>query len=293
MLKKWLHEPLLHFLLIGGAIFLLYGLQKHEPVDNSGRIVITQAEISRMSTLWERKWQRPPNPQELEGLIEQQIREEVLYREALAMGLDRNDTIVRRRLAQKVEFISQDLASQAEPSDEVLNEYLDDHPEKFKESDYISFVQVYLNADKRGAEAQKDALRLLEELKKDHSEVDILAAGDPFMFGQVHERLTEHGASRLFGKDFAKKLFDLKEKGWHGPLESGYGMHLIRIDEETEGRLPKLKDIRERVRDEWLAKQRRIMDESLYNELRKRYQITVELPEIQSKEPAELVPPLR
>lgn len=276
MFKNWLREPLLHFLLIGGAIFFLYDLQNKEVSDNTNRIAISEADIDRMVTLWERKRQRLPTPLELDGLIEQQIREEILYREALAMGLDRNDTIVRRRLAQKVEFISADLASQAEPSEVDLTEYLEAHPEKFKTPDYISFVQVYFNADKRGADVQEDAARLLADLKQADLEMDIFAAGDPFMFGQQHEQLTEHGAARLFGKDFASRLFSLQGYGWQGPVPSGYGLHLVRIDSRTKGNQPGLDEVRDRVRDEWLSEQRRTMNEVFYNELRKRYQITVE-----------------
>jgi hypothetical protein len=109
--KKWLREPLLHFLLIGAALFLLYGYQNDGYVDQGNRIVISKSDINRLVMLWEKKWQRSPTRVELEGLIEQQIQEEVLYREALAMGLDLNDGVVRRRLAQKVEFISYDLGS--------------------------------------------------------------------------------------------------------------------------------------------------------------------------------------
>lgn len=287
LIKKWLREPLLHFILIGAVIFLLYSLQEREPEVTDSRIVISEADIDRMMMLWERKRQRLPTPLELEGLIEQQVREEVLYREALKMGLDQNDSVVRQRLAQKVEFLTQDLASLAEPSESDLSEYLDTHPEKFKTPDYISFVQIYLNTDKRGPIAQEDASRLLANLIKENSEIDISASGDPFMFGQVHENLTEHGAARLFGLDFAEKLFGLKGKGWHGPVESGYGLHLVRLDERTKGNLPKLDEIKDRVRDGWLSDQRRIMNEKFYNKLRKRYQVTVESSENSQKKLAE------
>jgi parvulin-like peptidyl-prolyl isomerase len=276
LLKKWLREPLLHFLLFGGLLFLLYGLQNPGVDDNSDRIVITEADIDRLIALWERRWQRPPTQLELEGLIEQQIREEVLYREALAMGLDQNDTIVRRRLAQKVEFISADLAAQAEPTEADLAEYLAAHADKFEVPGRISFVHVYLNADKRGARVQEDAQRLLEELTRANSDVDIMAAGDPFMLGQEHEQLTEQGVARLLGNDFAGQLFGLPVGAWQGPVASGYGLHLVRIDSKSSARQPQLDAVRDRVRDEWLSEQRRTLDEAFYSELRKRYEITVE-----------------
>jgi parvulin-like peptidyl-prolyl isomerase len=233
LFKKWLREPLLHFLLIGAALFILYGLQNDQPVNDDNRIIISEANIDRLLTLWEKKWQRLPSQSELDGMIEAQIREEVLYRESLAMGLDQNDSIVRRRLAQKVEFIFSDLASQVEPSDSELAQYLAAHADKFEVPARISFQQIYLNSDKRGAHVQSDAKNLLDKLTQPDSSVDIVAAGDPFMFGQQHENLTVHGVSRLFGKDFANKLFSLQAGSWQGPVQSGYGLHLVQISNMT------------------------------------------------------------
>jgi parvulin-like peptidyl-prolyl isomerase len=276
LLKKWLREPLLHFLLIGAALFIFYNLQTDDSADDSNSIVISESDIDRLITLWEKKWQRLPTETELEGLVEAQIREEVLYREALAMGLDQNDTIVRRRLAQKVEFISADLASQAEPSDADLQTYLDTHAEKFAVPARISFQQIYLNADQRGDQVNKDAQRLLGQLTRSAASVDIMAAGDSFMFGQQHEQLTEHGVSRLFGQQFAEKIFELPVGAWHGPVVSGYGLHLVYVDAKSEAKASTLDEVRNKVRDEWLAQQRRKLDQVFYSELRKRYDIVVQ-----------------
>ena len=276
MLKKWLREPLLHFLLIGAALFIFYNLQTDDSADDSNSIVISESDIDRLITLWEKKWQRLPTETELEGLVEAQIREEVLYREALAMGLDQNDTIVRRRLAQKVEFISADLASQADPSDADLQTYLDTHAEKFAVPARISFQQIYLNADQRGDQVNKDAQRLLDQLTRSAASVDIMAAGDSFMFGQQHEQLTEHGVSRLFGQQFTEKIFELPVGAWHGPVVSGYGLHLVYVDAKSEAKASTLDEVRKKVRDEWLAQQRRKLDQVFYSELRKRYDIVVQ-----------------
>ena len=276
MLKKWLREPLLHFLLIGAALFVFYNLQTDDSTDDSNSIVISEPDIDRLIILWEKKWQRLPTEAELEGLIEAQIREEVLYREALAMGLDQNDTIVRRRLAQKVEFISADLASQAEPSDTDLQSYLDSHADKFAVPARISFEQIYLNADQRGVNVEQDASRLLNELTQPGSTIDVMAAGDPFMFGQQHEHLTRQGVSRLFGQQFTEKVFQLPVGAWQGPVVSGYGLHLVYVDAKSEAKASTLDEVRDKVRDEWLAQQRRKMDQVFYGELRKRYNIKVE-----------------
>ena len=275
MLKKWLREPLLHFLLIGATLFVLYGLQNDEVVGDDKRIVFTEADINRLVVLWGKKWQRLPTQLELEGLIESQIREEVLYREALAMGLDQQDTVVRRRLAQKLEFITADLAAQAEPTEAELADYLAAHADQFEVPGRISFVQVYLNADKRGEQVEQDAERLLEELAQPESSIDMMAAGDSFMFGQQHEQLSEQGVARLFGAAVAEKLFALPVGSWQGPVPSGYGLHLVRIDHMTTARQPELDAVRDKVRNEWLAQQRRSMDEAFYKSLRQRYEIVV------------------
>lgn len=276
MLKKWLREPLIHFLLIGGLLFVIYGLQNDGISDQSKRIVFTQADINRLAVLWEKQRQRPPSQVELEGLIEQQIREQVLYREALAMGLDKNDSIVRRRLAQKVEFISSDLAAQVEPSDADLADYLAKHPDKFEIPARISFVQVYLSTDKRGAGVEEDAKQLQVILEKAGQDADITKFGDAFMFGQVHEQVTEFDVERLFGKEFAEKLFTLPVGNWQEPVISSYGLHLLRIENKTAAIQPELASVLDKVRNEWMNQQRKIVDKAFYQGLRQRYEIVIE-----------------
>lgn len=275
-MNKMIREPLLHFLLIGAALFVVYAAVQEEEIDNSQQIVISTSDIERLASLWEKKWQRPPTRQELDGLIEAQVKEEVLYREALAMGLDQDDTIVRRRLAQKVEFLSSDIASQAEPSDADLKDFLDSNTEKFATPAYVSFEQVYLNADRRGEQVSNDAQTLLDELKNNGSSVDLLAAGDPFMFGVQHETLTQHGVSRLFGSQFANAVFNLPVGEWQGPVNSGYGLHLVRVSLRTGSEPRALDEVRDKVRDEWQAQQQRKHNEAFYEALRNRYEVIIE-----------------
>ncbi|MEA3291977.1 MAG: peptidylprolyl isomerase [Pseudomonadota bacterium] len=275
---RWLKDPLLHFLLIGTALFALYGLRADDAAEQPNRIVMTEPDIDRIINLWERKWQRLPTRQELQGLIEQQVREEVLYREALAMGLDENDAVVRRRMAQKMEFISDDLATLVEPGDAQLQAYLDGHAEKFAIPGRVAFSQIYLNADKRGKNVRADAEKLLVELSRSAAEVDITMAGDPFMGGQSYDDLADYGVARLFGSAFAEQLFELPVGAWTGPVESGYGLHLVRIDSRTDSRAPSLEQVRDKVRNEWQAEQRRNANDAFYTELRKRYDIVIERP---------------
>ena len=284
MFKKWLREPLLHFLLIGALLFVIYGLQNDGISDQSKRIVFTQADIDRLSLLWEKQRQRTPTQDELKGLIEQQIREQVLYREALAMGLDKNDSIVRRRLAQKVEFISADLAAMVEPTDDDLADYLTKHRDKFEIPGRISFVHIYLSTEKRGADSEEDASRMLIELEKVGSSADATRFGDAFMFGQEHTQVTDFDVERLFGKDFSRKLFSLPVGQWQGPVISSYGLHLIHIENKTAASQPELVAVRDKVRNEWMNQQRKKVDKAFYNSLRQRYEIVIEANDNTSKQ---------
>jgi len=276
LLKKWLHEPLLHFLLIGALLFVIFGLKNDGISDQSKRIIFSQDDIHRLILLWEKQRQQPPTQAELKSLIEKQIREQVMYREALTMGLDKNDSIVRRRLAQKVEFISSDLAAQIEPSEADLTDYLNNHPEKFKTPGHISFVQIYLSADKHGKNLEKEAKQLLLKLENAGHDADISNLGDPFMFGQQHEQLKQHDVSRLFGKDFTDKLFSLPVGIWQGPVRSAYGLHLLKIKNKTPARQAQLATVHDKVRNEWINQQRKIIDKAFYNSLQKQYEIIIE-----------------
>jgi peptidyl-prolyl cis-trans isomerase C len=263
-------------MLIGFAIYLVYDLQNDDYVNDANRIVISKADIDRLNAILTKKRQRPPTQIELDGLIEQQIREQVMYREALAMGMDQNDAIVRKRLAQKVEFISSDIAATIEPTDDDLADYLKAHPEKFETAAFLSFEQIYFNRDKRGTQTRDDALRTLTELNENDPKTEISNTGDSFMMGLNHDDITEYGVSRLFGKSFAAELFKLDTGGWQGPIESSYGLHLVRITNKKDTQKAELNSVRNKVHSEWLSEQRRTMNEIFYQNLRQRYEIVIE-----------------
>jgi hypothetical protein len=161
----WLREPLLHFLIIGTGLFLLYQFTRGSDESAPREIAISESRIEALAENFARTWMRPPTPQELRGLVDDYVKEEVFYREAIAMGLDRDDTVIRRRLRQKMEFVSEDAAAAAEPSDAELQQFLTTHPEKFVEPARVTFQQVFVNAEKRGDEARRDAVRILAELQ--------------------------------------------------------------------------------------------------------------------------------
>ena len=165
-----------------------------------------------------------------------------------------------------------------EPSEDELTNYLVAHPALFEIPGHISFVQVYFNTDRRGKQAKKDIQRLLATQEQTESEIDIKQSGDPFMLAQEQSQLTEYEVTQLFGKDFASKLFTLAPGDWQGPVQSSFGLHLVRIDNKTKSSQAELKTVRIKVRNEWMNQQRRTANEAFYKSLRQRYEIVIEEP---------------
>lgn len=274
---RWLKDPLFHFLLIGAGLFFVFHQVGDPGEDRSDRIVVTADDVERMATLWSRRWQRPPTPAELEGLIDSHIREEVLYREARALGLDQDDTIVRRRMAQKMDFIFQDIAAGQEPDEAALEAFLEQDSGRFQESARYSFLHVYLNPELRAKQASTDAQRLLDDLRLQGQAADPAAVSDPFMLLEHRlEDRSERDIARLLGQEFASVLSGLPVQQWQGPIESAYGVHLVYVLERTMPRVPTLVEIRDRVRTEWLAERQREANEAMLRTLRERYEIVVE-----------------
>jgi hypothetical protein len=275
---RWLREPLFHFLILGAALFWLAGALGGPAAGRSERIVLGPGDVAQVAAGFERTWQRPPTQQELAGLLEERVREEVYYREALALGLDRDDTIVRRRMRQKMEFLSEDLAA-TEPSDEQLESWLAAHRDAFRQEPRVAFRQVYLSRDRRGDGVVADAERLLAELRAEHADLSLSALGDPLPLPTESDALSASEVSRLFGSAFSERLFELAPGRWEGPVESAYGLHLVYVRERVEGRDPALAEIREAVAREWLADHRRQAREDSYRELRSRYRVEIDVPE--------------
>ena len=276
---RLLKEPLFHFLLIGAGLFLLFARVGDPEPERTDRIVVTAADVEQMSTLWSRRWQRPPTPAEREGLVQARIREEILYREALALGLEADDTIVRRRMAQKMEFLLGDLAPPAEPNEADLAAFLRDNVERFRQPVRYSFTHVYLSTDQRGNQALQDARFLLDDLRIQGDDADPVAVSDPFMLDLHVENRTEHDVRRAFGRDFVEVLRSAPVGRWFGPVESAYGVHLLRVHERIGSPDPELAEVRDRVRDELLQQQRREANEAMIERLKERYEILVEAAE--------------
>jgi hypothetical protein len=277
-MKKVLREPLLHFLLLGVAIFAAWRWTSVPTDDEPSRISITQGEIESIAVGFGRTWRRPPTREELDALIRERVRDEVYYREAVALGMDRDDLIIRRRLRQKMEFVTDDLAAHAEPTDEDLSAYLAAHADAFRVERRFTFAHVYLNPETRRDDLAGDAAELLAQLTRDGAKVDTSALGDRFLLDYRFESLPAGEVAKLFGEPFAAKLGTIPPGVWHGPLESGYGAHLVFVSDRTEGRAPALAEVHDAVRREWANARRRETTEKLYEAMLKRYAVTIERP---------------
>jgi hypothetical protein len=277
-MKKWYREPLFHFLVIGALIFVVFSMAgKEEGMVQGNTIVVTAADMERLSDNWTRKWNRPPTAGELQGLVEAYIREEVYYREALALGLDRDDTIIRRRMMQKMEFLTNDLAALNTPDDAKLERYFLDNQDKYELPAQATFTHIYFNPDKRGARAHEDARSVLSELESAPDTVmRAPERGDSLMLPYDYTRETPFEVARTFGKGFADQLFRAETDTWQGPIESGYGLHLIRIHERTEPVVPEFASVIDEVREDWMFEQRQRTNEEAYEMFKERYQIVVE-----------------
>jgi hypothetical protein len=276
-MKKFFKEPLLHFLFLGAILFVAYSMmQTPGRGDEPGEIVVTQGQIEHLAASFARTWQRPPSGEELAGLVRDRIREEVYYREAMAMGLDKDDTVIRRRLRQKMEFISDDIAARTEPTDEQLNTYLQTHADMFRVEPRFTFGQVYLNPEKRGEDLDRDMMKLLSLLNQPDNNTDLATLGDSLMLEQQFVALPASEVAKRFGEHFAAQLGELIPGAWQGPVESGYGVHLVLVSERSEGQLPMLADVRDSVRREWDNAMRLEANEKFYQELLKRYTVTIE-----------------
>jgi len=274
-MNTWLREPLLLFLLLGAALFVLYRWVGGEDASPQ-RIVVSAVAIERLADTWQRTWQRPPTRAELDGLIEDHVREEVLYREAMAAGLDRDDTIIRRRLRQKMEFVSEDFAAQDEPDEAELRRYVEQHPDSFRPPAHVSFTHVYLSPERRGDNLRRDATRFLERLSAAPADASHSGLGDSFALASEYQDIAVDELDRLFGDGFATELAALPKGQWAGPIESGYGLHLVRVTEYRPAELPDLAEIRALVLREWSIEQRQKRSDEFYRQLRARYSVIIE-----------------
>ena len=240
-MNRLLREPLLHFLLLGAGLFFVYDWIGGPSGGEGEHIVITHGRIEQLAGGFSRMHQRMPDAAEFDALIDDAIREEIYYREAKALSLDENDTIVRRRLRQKLEFVSEDVTPIPEPDDAQLQAYLQSNPEQFRTARRYSISHVYIDPDRHGVQLDADTRRLLAELQREKSAAgDARGRGDAFLLGNQFDAVSDGELRRLFGADFEFRLRDSPVGEWQGPVASGYGTHLVFVRDRVDEHVPPL-----------------------------------------------------
>lgn len=274
-MKELLKQPLLHFLLIGLALFILFALLNKEG-DAENTIIIDQSDLERTIATWEMQWNRPPTAEELTNLLKSNIRQEVFYQEALAMNLDHNDEIIKRRLSQKMEFLSNDLANMNPPTEEELRKFYSENQSKYLSPYRYSLFQIVFTADKSG----KDYWTIAENVLKEYSEVSIQemeTKGDALPFPFAFDKINEDQLRIQLGSDFAQSLRDVSLNKWVGPIASGYGAHLVYISERTEPQEQAFESIKNDLFRDFEYEREQQVYQAIYEELKKRYTIEVDI----------------
>jgi peptidyl-prolyl cis-trans isomerase C len=279
VVRRLLDEPLVHFLLIGVAFFVLYSLFTPSTLQpRSSRIELTPEDLNQLQVTWMAQWKRLPTSDEMRGLVESRVHQEILYREALAMGLEQNDEIIKRRLAQKMEFLAEDISSIREPQTEELKAWFGNNSGRFVLPARITFRHLYFSPDKRGQQAQQDAAQFLQNLSSKPidaaKESDL---GDRFMDQNYFVDCSSEQISKVFGNAFSVSLFKLNSSEiWQGPVESGLGWHLVLIEAITPGRVPSFEEADpEQVKLEWTNAMRDEKKRKAFAEIKQRYEIVL------------------
>lgn len=264
--RPFWRQPLFHFLVAGAAIFAVSALRGEAPTAESRRIVISQTEIARIAGLWSASWGRTPNDGELKALIDDRVKEEIFYREAVRLGLDADDAVIRQRLRQKMEFIAEAEIRVEEPSESALRDYYEEHAAQYTLTAAYSFSQIYLknwDADRAGA--------LLTALNEGRD-----ASSDPIGLPPSMTDANRNDIARTFGEEFYAALAGLDVGDWRGPIKSGFGFHLVKITEIWPASTSSFDAVRERVRSDWLASERSRIAIAAYEKLRQKYQVVIE-----------------
>jgi peptidyl-prolyl cis-trans isomerase C len=276
--RRLLREPLLHFLVIGAALFAAYAALNRDPNDKKDqrRIVLTENDLSQMTIATLAQGRPAPTIEQMRSLLEAKIREEVLYREALAMGLDNGDIIVKRRMLQKMDFLAEDLSDLREPSRDELQAWFKNNAQRFAYPPRISFRHLYFSFDKHGTSTAEAAAAVLRQIAgKPADSPDAAAPADPFMFQDYYADRSSDQVGSVFGAKFARSLFGLKPGAWQGPVESGFGWHLVFVDSLTPGRVPEFVEIEAEAKSEWIKDQRAAFKRKAYEAMKARYQIVM------------------
>lgn len=267
----WLREPLVHFMLAGALVFVLLSGRPADPGER--RIVVGEALVSQLANRWTETYRRPPAPEELDGLIRDYVKSEVYYREALRLGLDRDDEVVKRRMRSKLESVGTAEAEAAQPSDAELQALLDRDPARYTTDPRYDFEQIYLGADSPAVRGT--APSALARLRSGDAPAQV---GQPIARPRTLHDNSAADVAELFGDEFAAALRALPVGKWTGPVASGLGLHLVKIERRAAPVAPKLAAVRQKVENDWRAAKIREADERGYRQLLGGYDVVIEQP---------------
>jgi parvulin-like peptidyl-prolyl isomerase len=279
--KLLIREPLIHFLLIGALLFAVdhYVQPTRGMAPSSKQIQLSLDDVGQMVMLFQAQWRRQPTAQELNRLVENKVQEEILYREALAMGLDKDDTIVKRRMAQKLRFLAEDVAAAREPDTAELKSWFEKNKAMFAQPSRVSFRHLYFSPDRRGQSARDDAAKALAKLAGQPQDAKLAAAlADPFMFQDYYRDRAPDYLGKEFGPQFAQAVAKLAPGSWQGPIESGFGWHLVFVDTVIPGRVPAFEELEGEVKNAWLNEQKEKAWAQAYKDLRAKYTVLLPAP---------------
>jgi hypothetical protein len=274
-----LREPLLHFVVLGALLFAVYSfVDRGRGAAADTRIVLTPDELTRLVLLFQGQWRRHPTPEEFGRLVENRVQEEVLYREGLLMGLDKDDTMIKRRMAQKVQFVAEDVAASHEPSAAELKAWFEKNAARFQEPPRVSFRHLYFSPDRRGARARTDAADALARLAGQPQDTSRSTLADPFMFHEYYRDRAPEYLGKEFGPAFARAVARLPTGSWQGPIESGFGWHVAFVDTLVPGRVPSYEEVEDHVKTAWLGERKAMAWDKAYKAMRAKYTVVVLAP---------------
>lgn len=274
--QKLVREPLVHFLGMALLIFIVFAAVRPGIEDSSGVIEVSEARIEQLAGIFAKTWQRPPTAPELKGLIDDYVKEEISYREAKALGLDQDDTVIRRRMRQKLEFLTSSDASPA-PTDAEIQAYLDANAERYAVEPRISFSQVFFDPQRRSLTINEDVAGALEQLRTGAS-LGTTDLGDATMLPQSVDLAYKRIIERDFGSQFADALLTTKKDQWAGPITSSFGLHLVLVSEHQPGQRATLDQARAAVVRDLAEDRRKEREAKRFAELLKKYEIIIAHP---------------
>ncbi len=258
-------------------MILLVVLGRPSAVDDTTRVVVSAGEVAQFHAGWTRTWQREPTGSEMRGLIERYVRDEVLYREAVRLGYDKDDQMIRQTLNRKMEFLGEAQAQQTEPSLEEIQAYLAMRKDRYRIPPTVDFTHIFFSVDRRGTSTETDALLTLETVQAENLDPEILASlGDRFMLKDRFDEQNERQIRSAFGDSFAETVVSLEPGIWHGPIESGYGLHLVKVFDRKEGYLPEIEAIKTKILGDMDYENRQAAKDLFYTEILRNYQVEYE-----------------